>query len=224
MKIKRVSKMIMLFSILFILAACNTAQTTAPETAPDIHGPEEIVSDAQTALQFLKEGNQRFVNNQAMSRDSNTEDRGMLSDGQSPFAVVVTCSDSRVPPELYFDQKLGDIFVIRNAGNIADDTALGSIEYAVEHLHTPLVVVVGHSSCGAVTGAFEGGEFPENLQGIIDTIDTSIAGSSDLNDAILDNINGVAAQIKNDEIIHEMGAEVVEAHYNLESGEVEWLE
>ena len=135
-----------------------------------IHKPEEAVDDWKTALRYLEAGNKRYLKNRMLARDTYEQDRASLKSGQKPFAVVVTCSDSRVPPELFFDQKLGDIFVIRSAGNTADKAALGSIEYAVLHLHVPLVVVVGHSSCGAVTGAMQDGKHPENLQSIMDAI------------------------------------------------------
>ena len=96
--------------------------------------------DSQLALDLLKEGNARFVSGDLIPKDDYAILREKLSVGQHPFAVVLCCSDSRVAPEIIFDQKLGDLFVIRNAGNIVDEEVLGSIEYAVEHLETPLVV------------------------------------------------------------------------------------
>lgn len=186
-----------------------------------IHQPDEAVVSADAALTFLIEGNARFTSNMGIIRNTNSADREVLSSEQKPFAVVVTCSDSRVSPEIYFDQKLGDIFVIRNAGNIADSTALGSIEYAVEHLHVPLVIVVGHSKCGAVTGAFGGSDHsPENLKGILDTISGSIAGSANVDEAIHANIDAVVAAIKNNNVIKHLGTTVLGAHYDIESGQV----
>jgi len=186
----------------------------------DTHDPAELVSDWQTALRYLEKGNKRYLENRTIARDTNAPDREVLKDGQKPFAVIVTCSDSRVSPEIYFDQKLGDIFVIRNAGNIADAVALGSIEYAVEHLKAPLVVVVGHSRCGAVTGALSGGEYPENLRTIINTISPAIKGRETLEDAIHANIDYVVKRIRENTIVKHMGAEVKGAYYNIESGEV----
>ena len=107
--------------------------------------------DFSSALQSLKAGNKRFVTGGLSPKNTYAEDRKALCEGQHPFAVVLCCSDSRVAPEIIFDQKLGDLFVIRNAGNVIDKHVLGSIEYAVEHLGTSLVVVMGHSCCGAVT-------------------------------------------------------------------------
>ncbi|MCL2208422.1 MAG: carbonic anhydrase [Fibromonadales bacterium] len=115
---------------------------------------------------------------------------------------------------------MGDIFVIRNAGNIADSTVLGSIEYAVEHLKSPLVVVVGHSHCGAVTGAVSGGEYPENLQTIINAICPAIKGIENVDEAIHANINSVVKHIKENKIVEHVEAKVIGAYYNIESGEV----
>ena len=113
------------------------------------------------AMQKLLEGNARFVSGNVSHQDQYVlERRSELISSQHPFAIVVGCSDSRVPPEAVFDQGLGDIFVVRTAGQVLDNASLGSIEYAVEHLGVPLVVVLGHDSCGAVTAAVKGGEAP----------------------------------------------------------------
>jgi len=193
---------------------------------PKIHGAAELVDKWEAALQYLKDGNKRFVNNNGITRNTNKADRDILKDGQKPFAVVITCADSRVAPEIYFDQKLGDIFVIRNAGNIADSTVLGSIEYAVEHLHAPLVVVVGHSKCGAVTGALssDGHHFPRDLQTIITTISSNIRGIRDLDEAIKKNVNSTVDRINENHTIKEVGAKVIGAHYDIVSGEVIFFE
>jgi len=196
------------------------SEAVSGEAQAKMHSPSEVVSDWQVALQYLKDGNKRFIENQGAVRNTNAKDREILKGGQNPFAVIITCSDSRVPPEIYFDLKLGDIFVIRNAGNIADSTVLGSIEYAVEHLKSPLVVVVGHSHCGAVTGAFSGGEYPENLQTIINAICPAIKGIGTVDEAIHANINSVVKHIKENKIVEHMGAKVIGAYYNIESGEV----
>jgi len=203
----------LLIGSMFAVIACGAN--------PKIHGAAESVDSWEAALQYLKDGNKRFVDNNGITRNTNKADREILKDGQKPFAVIVTCADSRVAPEIYFDQKLGDIFVIRNAGNIADSTVLGSIEYAVEHLHAHLVVVVGHSKCGAVTGALSSdGHFPHDLQTIITTISSNIKGISDLDEAINKNVNGTVDRINENHIIKEEGAKVIGAHYNIVSGEV----
>ena len=112
------------------------------------------VSSSDEALQILKEGNARFATDKSVLRNINAERRESLKNGQNPYAVIVSCSDSRVTPTTVFNAGLGELFDIRLAGNVVDDDALGSIEYAVEHLNTPLIVVMGHQSCGAVTATY----------------------------------------------------------------------
>ena len=109
----------------------------------------------EKALNFLISGNTRFVQNKLRKDGISNDDRQRLTSGQHPNAIIISCSDSRVPPELIFDQKLGEIFVVRGAGEGVDSTAVASVEYAVEHLGVKLVVVLGHESCGAVKTAFE---------------------------------------------------------------------
>lgn len=188
-----------------------------------IHQPGQLITDAQVALSLLKEGNERYRTNNLMDKSSHKEDRDVLAEGQKPFAVVVCCSDSRVAPEIFFDQKMGDIFIIRNAGNVVDTTALGSIEYAVEHLHSPLVVVCGHSKCGAVTAACEGGDLPPNIKSITDRIEPAIAKGGDVDQVIHHNIDVMVDQVKADEIIQHLGTTVVGAYYDIHTGEVQWV-
>jgi carbonic anhydrase len=116
-------------------------------------GEHPVGTPADKAMALLMEGNQRYVAHRETHPDATLERRRELVGSQHPFAVIVGCSDSRVPPELVFDAGLGDLFVIREAGNVVDDVVLGSVEYAVEHLGVRLVVVLGHESCGAVTAA-----------------------------------------------------------------------
>jgi carbonic anhydrase len=115
-------------------------------------------------LSRLKAGNDRYVGQEATHPDQTSERLASLASGQHPFAIILSCSDSRVPPEIVFDQGLGDLFVVREAGNTVNDAVLGSIEYAVEHLGTQLIVVLGHETCGAVqaamSGKAEGGHIP----------------------------------------------------------------
>ncbi len=107
------------------------------------------------AWRRLVEGNERFVEGRQQHPNQGLPWRETLADGQEPFACVLGCADSRVPPELIFDQGLGDLFTVRTAGEVLDESIIGSIEYAVAHLHVPLVVVLGHESCGAVTAAVD---------------------------------------------------------------------
>lgn len=133
--------------------------------------PAQTISPDE-ALNLLIEGNKRYVNNQlTLTQRCTTESRASLAKSQKPYAVILTCSDSRVPPELLFDQGLGEIFIIRVAGNIPDPVVLGSIEYAVEHLGSPLVMVLGHERCGAVKATVESkGKGHGNIGAIVKTI------------------------------------------------------
>lgn len=189
----------------------------------NLHKPDVLVTDAEEALQLLKEGNQRFVKNELAPKDDYAAYREVLAGGQKPYAVVLCCADSRVAPEIYFDQKLGDIFVIRNAGNVVDEVVLGSIEYGCEHLGSPLVVVVGHTSCGAVTAAVQGGEVPPNIGEIMKKIVPSINGETVVNKVAAASAKEMARQVAEDHILQHLGTKVVAALYDIQSGEVEWL-
>ncbi|GHU46582.1 hypothetical protein FACS1894120_3640 [Clostridia bacterium] len=198
----------------------ETSESTISEAADEeeitVHNPGEIVTDPQQALKYLKDGNERYVSETDAHRNS-ADDRRATSEAQHPFAVVVTCSDSRAVPELYFDQKIGDIFVIRNAGNVMDKSALGSIEYAVKELKVPLVVVVGHIKCGAVAAALSGDRYPPNLEYNIDEIRRHIT----TNDPILsvrENAEGSALDIQENETVSELKPAVVSAVYDIDSG------
>ena len=179
--------------------------------------------DSEQALDLLKAGNTRFLSGVLTPKDNYAELREQLSTGQQPFAVVLCCSDSRVSPEILFDQKLGDLFVIRNAGNVVDEDVLGSIEYAVEHLETPLVVVLGHSCCGAVTATCQDGELPGHIVDIAQRIRPAISTGCCIDDNARRHAQRMAQLIEEDEIVHHIGAKVVAAFYDLQSGKVEWL-
>ena len=180
-------------------------------------------TDSQKALELLKEGNARFISGALTPKDNYAELRENLSLGQQPFAVVLCCSDSRVAPEIIFDQKLGELFVIRNAGNVVDEDVLGSIEYAVEHLETPLVVVLGHSCCGAVTATCQGGDLPGHILDIAKRIKPSVSANCCVDDNARHHARRMAQLIEKDEIVHHIEAKVVAAFYSLQSGKVEWL-
>jgi len=188
------------------------------------HKSGESIQDSNVALQMLKDGNKRYLDGQLMDRSTYDEDREILAEGQAPYAVIVTCSDSRVVPEIYFDVHKGSIFVIRNAGNIADTTALGSLEYAVEVLGTRLVVVVGHSACGAVEAACAGDPLPPNIQHIIDHIKPAVESSGgDVGACINTNVGVMVDKIANNEFVKNNNAMVVGARFDIHSGKVVWL-
>lgn len=187
------------------------------------------IKDADNALQKLKDGNDRFVNDKSELINVTKERRDQLMDGQNPYAVVVSCSDSRVTPNIVFNAGLGEIFDIRLAGNVVDDDALGSIEYGVAHANAPLIVVMGHESCGAVTAAYnkytKGTAVEGNIEEIVEEIEPSINKDKTLDDAIHTNVTNVANEIKNDQIIKKLidsgKVKVVEAYYSLD-GKVEF--
>ena len=132
------------------------------------------------ALQRLLDGNKRFLSGRLEHPNHCEKSRRGLVTGQDPIAVVLTCSDSRVPPVDVFDQGLGDIFVVRVAGNIINDQILGSIEYAVAHLHTPLVMVMGHSSCGAVGAVAQGVKLDGHIASLTPSIDAALKKTKNL--------------------------------------------
>ena len=156
----------------------------------------------------------------------------LLKKGQHPFAVVVSCSDSRVPPELLFDQALGDLFVVRVAGNVVTPVELGSIEYAVEHLNVPLIMVLGHEECGAVTAAVEGGVSHGNISAILAKIQPSVkdgqseglTGTALIEKSIELNIHNSLKDIAASPIIKEYietkGLQIVGFKYDLDEGRV----
>lgn len=189
-------------------------------------------------LDKLIMGNKNFVSGTLSKKDLGDARRKELTKGQHPFATVLTCSDSRVSPELLFDQGLGDIFVVRSAGNVVDPIEIGSIEYAVEHLHTPLLVIMGHQSCGAVKAAMEAkGESEGNIGAILKKIMPAVekanaSGAKDpaqkLNLAVQENVKNVYADLLSrspilKEMVHEGKLKVVLAEYYLDSGKVDLL-
>ena len=188
-----------------------------------IHQPTERIDDPDLALQMLKEGNERYLTGKLTAKNDYKEERDALDNEQDPFAVVLTCSDSRAAPEIFFDMKLGDIFVIRNAGNVVDTEALGSIEYAVEHLKTKLVVVCGHRHCGAVTAACSGREFSPNVKRIVDLIRPAVEKGGDLDKVIHNHAEIMAEKVKSDMVVKHLGVKVIGAYYDIHSGKVEWL-
>ncbi len=145
-------------------------QAQASQTTPAINGDE--------ALKKLIGGNKFYVAGKSRHPHQTIERRTELAKGQNPFAVILGCSDSRVPPEILFDQGLGDLFVVRVAGNVVDNAVQGSIEYAVEELGVPLIMVLGHERCGAVKAAVDvvekGGELPGQIETIIDKIKPAV--------------------------------------------------
>ena len=198
--------------------------------------PENLSADE--ALDRLEVGNKRFVSDNPIRPNSNAARRRELVAGQRPFATIISCADSRVPAELVFDQGLGDLFVIRIAGNFSNDAVLGSVEYASLRLGVNLIVVMGHGSCGAVGAAvdnvaFDGPATHSRIEALIDAIRPAVRtaqnqGNDDLLErSIRENAIMVAGQIRSSEpvmaVLDDQGVEVHAAYYDLENGKVSWL-
>lgn len=186
--------------------------------------------NAQESLSRLKEGNERFVNANPTTAVQGDSARDALTGGQEPYAIILSCADSRVVPEQAFDTGLGEIFIIRVAGNVANTSSIASIEYAVAHLGTKLIVVMGHQSCGAVGAAIAGGDAGPNLNKLVSYITPSVEkiGASGSMDAIIkENANHSAATLmSNSQIIADAvnsgDVEIVSAYYSLATGAVEF--
>jgi len=191
------------------------------------------------ALDLLREGNAAFLRGEQTRVLTSAQRRLDLARGQSPFAAYVTCSDSRVPPELLFGRGLGELFIIRNAGNTVDTVALGSIEYAVAQLKTPLVVVMGHESCGAVDAATkvatENATFPGSIGPMVEPIIPAVLSARNepgdlLDNSVRANVRRVVNQLRNqtDPLLLEPQREgrlwVVGAYYDLDEGAVDFFD
>jgi carbonic anhydrase len=185
------------------------------------------------ALAKLKEGNRHYLFSK-MSHPLDTEQRRIdVAKAQHPYAVILGCADSRVPPELVFDASLGDLFVIRVAGNVTDDEILGSIEFAVDHLGVPVVVVLGHERCGAVSAAVDGEEAPAHIQALVKCImpaveSTKGLGGDAVDNAVRANVNLVVNQLRSSmpilgEAVHAGKLKVIGARYDLDTGVVEFF-
>lgn len=202
---------------------------------------------ADEALAKLLDGNKRYVENQMTgAKLCGMSARESLAKGQKPYAIILSCSDSRVPPEIIFDKGLGEIFVVRVAGNVPDPVVLGSIEYAAEHLGSPLIMVLGHERCGAVTAAVEAKGKPEgNIGAIVKTIapavkkakqDCKKCSACDMKDkpklvecAIDENVKLVAKNITKQspaigKMVKEHKVKIVAAKYDLDDGKVTVME
>lgn len=174
--------------------------------------------NSNEALTLLKEGNQRFVDGTLQNHNYTDADKEALKAGQAPHTVVICCSDSRVSPDILFDQTLGNLFVIRNAGNIIDETALASIEYPIKYLGSKLVVVMGHSDCGAVTAAYENSELDGYLKPAIDYIKDNMGKPESLETAIDNNTEYMADKLRKELEKQGLEATVLSAHEDIQSG------
>ena len=187
------------------------------------------IPTAEQALARLNAGNERNRTGQTEGTGRDESRRRELVNGQQPYAIILSCADSRVVPETIFDTGIGDLFVIRVAGNVANTSSIASIEYAVAHLGTKLVVVLGHESCGAVTAAIGGGDPGENLSHLLAHIQPAVDASEgqDVDATARHNAKLTANRLtgKSDIIkraVETDGVRVVSAFYSLESGAVDF--
>lgn len=206
-----------------VAAALCSAAVAADEKPPS----------ADAVLRELKAGNDHHVTKRYEHPHQTAARQRELAAGQAPHAIVLSCADSRVAPEIVLDQGLGDLFDIRVAGNVASDTELASIEYAASHLHTPLLVVMGHQKCGAVTAAAESGEAEGHLPSLLGLIRPAIERARSrpgdlIDNAIHINVENVVQQIRGSKpvlapLVDRGALRVVGAVYSLDTGKVEWL-
>lgn len=206
-------------------AATPSAEPTGPLTADQ-------------ALAFLTEGNQRWVADKEKNPNATSQRREQTASGQNPFATVLTCADSRLPVERIFDRGVGDVFVVRVAGNIAGQSETGTIEYGVEHLHTPVLIVMGHTKCGAVAAAASGASIHGALGGLVDHIRPAVDRARNLNpNGTPEQIAAAAVRENVWQSIYDLyssspelrsfatsgSVKVVGAIYDIHSGQVEWI-
>lgn len=188
---------------------------------------------AAAALEKLKKGNERFAAFKMKHPDEFRMRRTELIKGQHPFVAILSCSDSRVPTEIVFDQGLGDIFVIRNAGNVMDEHVLGSIEYAVEHLGVNLVVVLGHESCGAVAAAMSSTKETDAIESLKKAIEPACCECKKENKYSYENVIKKHAKLNVEnllkdkefnEYIQKHNVKIISAYYHLDTGLVDFLD
>jgi carbonic anhydrase len=223
--------------VLLAVAAC--AVFTVPALADSIKCPVGQIATKgvcakptnEQALELLLQGNQNFVKGKVdhLDKYSDPAIRKEVALGQHPYAIILACSDSRVPPEVLFDKGLGEIFIIRVAGNIVERHELGSIEYAVEHLGTSLIMVLGHERCGAVTAAFNANGVSDgsNIGSLVESIAPAVletkAHGGGIEECIISNVNKVSEELEARSTIIKEGVEsgvvkIVRAKYDLDDG------
>lgn len=186
------------------------------------------------ALQDLIAGNERFIAGNTIHPNQSPDIREELARGQSPKVAVIGCADSRVSPEIVFDQGLGDLFVTRVAGNVANDMILGSLEFAVERFGVELIVVLGHERCGAISAAVQGGTAPGHIGSIVEAIAPAVAKTNELDrnrvsDVAKENVRIVVGQVESaapilNERVKDGRLKVVGAFYHVGSGAVEIID
>jgi len=221
MTIKASTNLVVAALLLCPIFCIGTGQKSQDKVTPD------------SALAELKDGNAHHVTHRYKHPHETAERLRQLAAGQHPHAEILSCADSRVPPEVIFDQGLGDLFVVRVAGNVVSDVELGSLEYGAEHLHVPLLIVLGHQRCGAVTAVVEGGEADGHI-GVLTALlrpavekTRGLPGDS-IDNAVRANVEMVVKQLRTsppvlEKLVSNGELKVVGAIYSLETGQVTWL-
>src|SRR6184192_4097820 len=225
----RKSQLTFCFVIVGLLGATQFSRGADPA-----HSDQPAVAPTE-AISKLKEGNGRYAGGNLQHPGQTTERRAELANTQHPFAIIVSCSDSRVPPEIVFDQGLGDLFVVRVAGNVIDDQSLGSIEYAVDHLAVRLIVVLGHQRCGAVKAAKDtiaaNGKAPGHIQSLVTAIEPAVEATvkDDLEVTVKANVKNVVQALRSSTPVLKAKIDagelkVVGAYYSLDTGTVAFMD
>src|SRR5204862_6028662 len=202
--------------------------------ADPAHSDQPSMAPAE-AISKLKEGNGRYTGGNLQHPGQTAERRTELANTQHPFATIVDCSDSRVPPEIVFDQGLGDLFIFRVAGNVIDDQSLGSIEYAVDHLAVRLILVLGHQRCGAVQAAKDtlaaNGKAPGHIQSLVTAIEPAVEATvkDDLEATVKANVKNVVQALRSSTPVLKAKIDagelkVVGAYYSLDTGTVAFMD
>jgi len=168
------------------LGAAGIAAGAVPLAAASVRRPE--VTDPEAALERLRAGNLRFVTGTEQDPRRQLDRVRELTESQAPFAAILGCADSRVPPEILFDEGFGDVFTVRVAGNVATPEEIASLEYAAAVLGSSLIVVLGHSSCGAVTAAVDGGPVPGQISSLFQHIAPGVREGSSIDEAVVANV------------------------------------
>ncbi len=216
---------------------CAAAATALPGAWAHAAGPKTTMTPDQ-ALAALKEGNDNYVTDAPYRRVGDRDRRLEIARGQAPFAVLVSCSDSRVPPELLFGRGLGELFIVRNAGNTVDTTALGSIQYAVAELGVPLVLVLGHERCGAVEAAVkvvkENATFPGAIGQMVEPIVPAVLRAQSqagdlLDNSVRENVRRTVQRLRTSETLlaeplRAGKLRIVGARYDLDDGDVDFFD
>lgn len=221
MTIRCSSNLVVAVLLLGPVVGIGTGQKSQDNITPD------------SALAELKDGNAHHAGHRYKHPHETAARMRQLASDQHPHAEVLSCADSRVPPEILFDQGLGDLFVVRVAGNVVSDTELGSLEYGAEHLHVPLLIVLGHQRCGAVTAAVEGGEVPGHISALTELLRPAVEKTRGMpgdrvENAVRANVEMVVKQLRTsgpvlEKLVSRGELKVVGAIYSLDTGQVTWL-